>query len=519
LVDKAMSSQMETVIPSLFIRADSTTQIGTGHIMRCIALAQAWQDRGGQVTFLSYCESGALRQRIIDEGFDFIAIDAPNPDPSDLSHTLEILRQLKTQNSKLKTWLVLDGYHFTPDYQKTIRDVGIRLLVIDDMNHLSYYHTDILLNQNIHAPDLKYKCDADTTMLLGTSYALLRREFLKYRGFKRQTPDRVKNILVTLGGGDPDNVTLKVIQALNLIGNPDIEVKIVVGPANKNIDSLQKELSFSPFPFSILQDVDNMHELMAWADLAISAGGSTCWELAFMGLPSLVVILAENQVKLAEHLKTQQAAVNIGWCNMFSVEQLSAKINVLICDKNLRKFISENASSLVDGEGASRATKIMIGSHITLRWVTYDDCNLIWQWSNEEETRKVSFSQGLISWDEHTRWFKEKLADPNHLFFIATNGNKNPLGQIRYSVEGKNATVSFSIAQEYRNLGYGSKVLRVAALKLFYETEVEDILAFVKADNSVSFKTFQNAGFKKIEELSLHGTKSFKFVLIKTELT
>ena len=511
-----MSRELEAVIPSLVIRADSTTQIGTGHIMRCIALAQAWQDHGGKVIFISHCESEALHQRIIDEGFDFISVENPHPNPDDLFQTLAYLKRLSPFTFHLSpAWFVLDGYHFTPDYQKAIRDTGILLLVIDDMNHLPHYHADILLNQNINAPGLHYHCDEDATLLLGTRYVLLRREFLKYRDFKRQIPERAKNILVTLGGGDPDNVTIKVIEAIKLLNNQNLEVKVVVGPSNPHVAEIKNSMLSALCPMHCIENAENMPELMVWADMAISAGGSTCWELAFMGLPSLLVILAENQVELAEHLETQRAAVNIGWCNMFSSEQLSAKINVLIRDKNLRKSISKNASSLVDGKGASRVTIVMICNLITLRRVTYDDCNMIWQWSNEEETRKVSFSQGLISWDEHVQWFKEKLADPNHVFFIATNGNKNPLGQIRYSIEGKKAIVSFSIAPESRNLGYGSEVLRVAARKLFHETEVEEILAFVKDENSVSFKTFQNAGFKKKGELFLHGTKSYKFVLIK----
>jgi spore coat polysaccharide biosynthesis predicted glycosyltransferase SpsG len=131
----------------LFIRADATTEIGTGHIMRCIALAQAWQAHGGEVTFLSHCQSTALRERIIEEGFSFISIDHPHPHPDDLSQTINYVQHLSPFPFPLShAWLVLDGYHFTPDYQKAIRDAGIHLLVIDDMNHLPHYHADILLN-------------------------------------------------------------------------------------------------------------------------------------------------------------------------------------------------------------------------------------------------------------------------------------------------------------------------------------------------------------------------------------
>ena len=128
---------------TLFIRADATSQIGSGHVMRCIALAQAWQDQGGRVTFISHCDSDTLRIRIIGEGFNLVSIEKPHPHPSDLTLTLSCINP-ETTGPNTGAWLVLDGYHFTPDYQKAIKDAGIRLLIIDDMNHLPYYHADII---------------------------------------------------------------------------------------------------------------------------------------------------------------------------------------------------------------------------------------------------------------------------------------------------------------------------------------------------------------------------------------
>jgi len=336
----------------LYVRADADGKIGTGHIMRCIALAQAWQDQGGKVTFISHCESDALRQRIIDEGFDFIAIDKSHPNPSDLGHTLEILKQLKTQNSKLKTWVILDGYHFTPEYQKSIRDKGYRLMVIDDMNHLPQYHADILLNQNIHAPELTYHCDEDTTMLMGTQYVLLRREFLKYRNFTRQIPVQARNILVTLGGADPDNVTIKVIEALMLLEEPDISVKILVGPANPHQKTLRKAIGIAHFKTELLIKPPNMPELMAWADLAISAGGSTCWELAFMGVPSLTVVIAENQRDVAKGLERAEIFKTVGLYKAMNDDILVTRLSALVRDKKQREKKSRLGRQLIDGKGA-----------------------------------------------------------------------------------------------------------------------------------------------------------------------
>ncbi len=345
----------------LIIRADTTAEIGTGHIMRCIALAQAWQDYGGKVTFISHCESSALRERIIEEGFSFIPIEHPHPAPSDLLQTLSIATNItnstngtnKTNITKA-TWLVLDGYHFTPDCQKAIRDAGIHLLVIDDMNHLSHYHADILLNQNIHAPELNYSCDEDTILLLGTRYVLLRREFLKYKDFKRTIPKKAKNILVTLGGADPDNVTLKVIKALNLIGDPDIEVKVVAGPSNPHIESLRRELALSPFPFHLLQSVNNMHELMTWADVAVSAGGSTCWEMAFLGLPNMILYIAENQRPIAEKLHETGAVLSLGWGQKLSINAIAENLVHLLASLEHRNGYSTRSREIVDGRGPER---------------------------------------------------------------------------------------------------------------------------------------------------------------------
>jgi len=300
---------------SLFIRADATTQIGTGHIMRCIALAQAWQDHGGKVTFLSQCESEALRRRILGEGFDLIPIEELHPDPSDLTQTLKYLeRSAPCSMPHTSPWFVLDGYHFDQQYQKKVREAGYRLLVMDDTAHLARYHCDILVNQNIQSLEIRYDCDGNTVKLLGPGYVLLRREFLKYRGFDRKaTFEKARNILITLGGADPDNVTLKVIKALNMLKDPDFDVSLVVGPSNPHKEILKSAVLHTPCSMRLLDNVEDMPSLMVWADLAVSAGGSTCWELSFMGLPFVAVIIAENQEKIALELEQFGAGRNAGW--------------------------------------------------------------------------------------------------------------------------------------------------------------------------------------------------------------
>lgn len=353
------------MIPTpLIIRADATTQIGTGHVMRCIALAQVWQNRGGRITFLSNCESDALRRRIIDEGFDFIPIKKSHPDPLDLTITLENLSTMSNQALPNK-WLIIDGYHFTPAYQKAVKDSGYYILVVDDYNHLPYYHADILLNQNIHAKKNKYSCDTDTVQLLGCKYALLRREFLKYKDWQRVPPEKANKILVTLGGADPDNITLKVVRSLLRMELEELKVNIVLGPSNPNTEVLEREIEkarksgLASMEAMLLLRQGNMPELMATADLAISAGGSTCWELCFLGKPFLVIIAAENQRDISLGLDQAGVAICLGWHHEVTERQIHDHLKSLINDISLRREMSKNGQELVDGKGPLRVLQAL----------------------------------------------------------------------------------------------------------------------------------------------------------------
>lgn len=340
----------------LMIRVDSDYKIGTGHIMRCIALAQAWKNRGGKATFISRCESGALRKRIQDEGFRMIDLPYVWPDASDMKRTVAAL---KSGGADRKNWLILDGYHFTPEYQRLIRVEGIKLLVIDDMRHLARYHADILLNQNIYGPELNYSCDKDTVLLLGTKYALLRREFLKYRGFERRIPDRAKIILVTLGGADPDNATLKVVDALKLLDEQDITVKIIIGPVNRHKEELQKAIASARFDAELLVNPPNMPELMIGSDLTIS-GGSTCWELAFTGSPAIVGRISGAEELLIRGLCNNNLFVDCGWFKELVSTEFAGLLVKCIADKEWRAAMNKRGPDIIDGRGSERVVDAIL---------------------------------------------------------------------------------------------------------------------------------------------------------------
>jgi UDP-2,4-diacetamido-2,4,6-trideoxy-beta-L-altropyranose hydrolase len=339
---------------NIFIRADSTAQIGAGHLMRCLALAQAWQDEGGEATFISHCESDQIKQRILDEGFDFVPIEKPYPNPKDLSVTLKLLSAISYQLSTANLWFVIDGYHFDAAYQKQIKDEGYRLLWIGDYGQADHYYADLVLNQNISADESLYiHREPYTRLLLGTRYVLLRREFKKWRGWRREIPVVARKVLVTLGGGDPDNVTLKVIKALKQVNISDLEARIIVGPANPNLQTLLQEIG-DHSNLEIITNAANMPELMAWADIAVSAGGSTCWELALMGLPSMIIYFAENQQPIAERLDEIGASLSLRWNDALTFENIAEAMADLLLSQENRRKSSKKLQDLIDGSGAQR---------------------------------------------------------------------------------------------------------------------------------------------------------------------
>jgi len=294
----------------LIFRADASARLGVGHLMRCLALAQGWKARGGKAVFITACETEALRHRLQDEGFQVFILEQSYPEPADWEITSEVLA------AHSDNWVVLDGYNFDSTYQRQIKDLGHRLLVIDDRAHLGKYYCDIVLNQNTYAKNLHYSSGLTPHLLLGPRYALLRQGFLSWIDYKREIPKIALRVLITLGGGDPNNQTLVFIRALEQMDVDALEVAVVVGPAYPHFHTLQSAVKHSKLPIRLVYNADNMPELMAWADLAISAGGSTCLEMSFMGLPALVVILAENQRAVAEDL---EVAIGRGSVNVQTV--------------------------------------------------------------------------------------------------------------------------------------------------------------------------------------------------------
>jgi UDP-2,4-diacetamido-2,4,6-trideoxy-beta-L-altropyranose hydrolase len=339
---------------TLLIRADADLNMGTGHVMRCLALAQAWRDAGGLVAFAAAHLPEPLTARLQSERVETISVNAVAGSVKDAAETAAVALERGAE------WVVVDGYHFNAEYQKAVKHAGLKLLYVDDNGIQAHYHADLILNQNIHATAALYeKRDAGTQLLLGTKYALLRREFRVFPKQSRPTPEVARRLLVTMGGSDSSNVTGKVLAALDLIDLPGLTVQVVVGGSNTHYEELKSIAGQMHIAVQLLHNVSDMPAIMAQADMAVSAAGSSCWELAFMGVPTVLIVVAPNQLSSAQKLSEAGLMHTIGRGMKWDDSELESAVGELLANHTRRLRMHRQLRELVDGQGVFRAISDM----------------------------------------------------------------------------------------------------------------------------------------------------------------
>jgi UDP-2,4-diacetamido-2,4,6-trideoxy-beta-L-altropyranose hydrolase len=331
----------------LLIRADATQEIGMGHVMRSLALAQAWRRRGGDVTFASDIADAALRSRIERAGMHVVS---PRADGG-----LEIVR------SRRWAWVVTDGYHLDADYRAGIRATGHRVLVIGDTANQDLGEADAVLNQNAGAELIELSVPRETLLLLGSAYALLREELLPLRREPASRPEEARRVVVTFGGGDYGNASAFALRALGRLSDCTLELRVLIGPLNPHRAALEV-LAHQMSVLCTVVAADDVGAHFAWADLALTAAGSTCWELCYVGVPIVAVRTAENQTVVERGLSAARAAVTLGPVAELRQEDLAATIHGLLRDRSQRFALASAGQRLIDGCGSSRVVDALLAA-------------------------------------------------------------------------------------------------------------------------------------------------------------
>lgn len=342
-------------MPVALFRADASASMGVGHSMRTLALAQAWVAQGGGAVFAMAHSVPGFAEKIKVSGAGFVEIDAEPGSTHDAELTAGLARSAGAD------WLAVDGYQFGAAYHKAVSGGRWRALVVDDEGQAGRYEADIVLNQNFHASESLYANRAGgARLLLGPGYALIQRDFFKWRSISRENPPVARRILVTMGGGDLNNVTRKVVEALGLMGVGRMEARVAIGGANPNYDSVMEAARRVGPSIRVERDIGDMGEAMSWADIAVTAGGSSIYELAFLGTPFIMITTAGNQKPVEYALMRLGAGPCLGWHNGLQAEGIAEAMEALAVSQPSREMMARRMGELVDGQGAGRAARAMM---------------------------------------------------------------------------------------------------------------------------------------------------------------
>lgn len=440
-----------------FFRFEAAASVGAGHAIRSCVLVDALLEEGWVCKIVTskqsveFIESLKKYERIDPEDFYELRPEA------DL--------------------LVIDNYDLDETYEKHFRGKINKILVIDDLANRKH-DCDILLDQTYgrNPDDYKPLVPIHCKILAGSDYVLLRKEFIEMRPKaleKRRNTKKVERILISMGGSDPKNYTLKALELLKETGFKG-DIDIVLGFHSPNLPIVEHYIADLSNVITIHTNA-NMPQLIYDADLAIGAAGSSVWERCCLGIPQILVQTADNQACILQKFQKFQYT-NV---HQFKIEY---------------RNYGEN---LVDGFGINRTIKCLLNDNpIKLRKVTKLDKDLIYQWQTNKEIRKYFNNQDSPSFHEHKKWFVKRTSQPENPFWIVTESNEDcGVISLTYNFQKNYYELSWYLIPEKWGRGIGTEALKISS----FNVKPFKIHAYVKEDNIASHKSLKKAGFKIID--------------------
>jgi len=498
---------------NIVFRVDSGAQIGSGHLMRCLTLANELRQCGVKVSFISRLHKGHLIARLEQEGHIVHKLQLSLNEASSLSGYEAWLGVTQAQDARDTVaaideqhydCLVVDHYALDHVWERMLRNHVDRLMAIDDLANRKH-DCDLLLDQNYFGikTEGRYKSlvSTSTQRLLGPQFALLQPEYARLRVTSVLSDGHVVRVLVFFGNADLEDQTSNVLAALSSPELDHLLVDVVVGTNHPDPKGLEEQVK-KRGNVTFYHDLPTLAGLIMKADLVIGAGGGTTWERMCLGRPSLVASLAENQDLGAQVLSEE------GYQTLLNAEHLTVNdwktaLFKLIKAPEVLTELSYKADLLVDGLGCKRVCVALLGKeniNMSIRNATINDEKLLLYWSSDKVTRSQSFCQDRITVDEHKAWFKKKLVDPNRFIFIAEAANKLPLGMVRFDldIKQKEALISISVEPSMRGKGIAINLMEQAMQKISLIEPRVTFIAEVRNSNIHSQRLFKKLNFTPV---------------------
>lgn len=498
-------------------RVDANVEIGLGHLMRCLALANRLAAAGACCHFLGHGDvvrEGVTADRHVFHSLPYIPADelaeANAEGALDYAHWLpsgwraDALACIDVlSNIGRVDWLVVDHYALDRRWEEMLATATDRLMVIDDLADRDHI-CDLLVDQNfLDGMETRYNMRVPTScrQLLGPYYALLRPEFAARRAAAQARPplSGVRSFLIMFGGADAVDLTSKAVAALRELTYTG-SVNVVVGPMYANTANLRKSLA--ALPGAILHVApSNIADLVASADFVVGSPGVSSWERCTLGVPAFVVSVATNQTGIATALARTGAHWHLGAEGNHTFDALKAALTLTLqCHNNL-EGMRRQAFAVCDGLGTERVVRLLTAPVITLRPATIEQAPMLHAWRNEERVRRVSFHVAFIDFETHLHWLKQVLTDPQRHLLIARAADQD-VACVRFDCAGEEAEVSIYLAPGLSDRGLGTAVIKeIQRWSHVNLPAVRTLRATVLANNPASRKAFLNAGFEASHEV------------------
>ncbi|MBE0417166.1 MAG: UDP-2,4-diacetamido-2,4,6-trideoxy-beta-L-altropyranose hydrolase [Coriobacteriia bacterium] len=520
---------MSSAATRVAFRVDSSLAIGTGHLVRCLTLAEELRRQGCECVFVCRDLTGARLDAVRERGFALVELPAPEApasaqsslpegvahagwlgvDPeTDAEQSAEALRRRGGVDR-----LVVDHYALDASWESPMRALALRILAIDDLADRPH-DCDWLLDQNLGASPDDYArlTPGRCKLLLGPEYLLLREGFATRRPAAPRPAEPPRWLLVYFGGSDLTGETPKALEALaGLAASAVYPERIdVILPAEGPLRD--RALSIAPsLPGLVLHDhVEDMPSLMASADLALGAGGTSAWERAYLGLPSLTVIVAENQHVPASALAEAGGSRLLGSSEAVTAEDVERALEEAFAEPEGLARMSAAALRVTCGaeDGAARVGGYLLmrdeplrAGDCELRPMDERDLDTVLLWRNSERVRSRMYEDAPIAPEEHERWFAQASRDPCQRQYVFEVRGR-PLGVV--SFKGVDPTAGacewgFYMGEEHRPHGAGQAMGRLALRQAFEGLGVRAVLGEVLASNEDSLLYHESLGFERID--------------------
>ena len=512
----------------VIFRVDASSAIGTGHIKRCHTLACSLKKRGAQIHFITRAHPGHMGDMLAHENFEVTLL--PQPSDNGITGTgygawLGVTQQedaaqtITVLGNQQSDWLVVDHYGLDRVWEARLRPHTHRLMVIDDLANRPH-DCDVLLDQNYaDGGQERYQAlvPTDCQLLLGPRYALLRPEFAQYRETLVPRTGKINRIMVYMGGSDHTNITGMVLSALSADKLADIDVDVVIGSNFFHKDAVIAQAN-ARHRTNIYRSRPHLADLMAKSDLGIGAGGATTWERMCLGLPSIVISIAENQIPACKALDASGLIHFLGNATKLDAESFQKAIFKALSETENLRALSRSNQNIVDGLGASRVIEVLDPSPVTdlkLRPATLGDALTYFTWVNDLEVRSNAKNTNPISIKNHLEWFDERVRDMQSDLFVLEAGSL-PVGQIRFERHGEEVVVDYSLDVSVRGRGWAKRLIKLGVEAIKPSRPIM-LKATVKEKNIASAKALIQAGFTEIKrDKSLDSYRDFRLFVPNT---